>query len=931
MKTGLPTFAPGQRWISEAEPELGMGILADVDKRFLTLDFPAAGCRRQYSLRAAPIRRMAFKPGDRVSGPQGRIRIERVEAQEGLFTYVQGEIRICETDLTADTAVSLPAERLRAGMSDLPALFDLRVQVHQALAAYQASSARGFLGGQVDLIPHQFYIAEQVCSRYCPRVMLSDETGLGKTIEAGLILHRLLVTGQINRVLIIVPKTLVHQWFVELYRKFSLSFRLFDADFCQEALTLGDNPFLQGQLGICSDSFVRRHPQYQEMICDAGWDMVVMDEAHHITDDPGFYRFMGGLGKETRGLMLLSATPEQMGTQSYFAQLRLLDPDRYHDIEAFLEEAQGYEETARKAETALARGETVDELLDAFGPGRVIFRNRRKSIKGFPGRVVELAPLEGSPDEIRRANAETTAAEISAGDSGTGEGLAETAGKAADETAGPDLQHDPRVRHLAELVRSIKPEKILVICRHRGTARAVAEGVQAHVRVDTARFDETMPLMTRDRQAAWFAREDGARLMVCSEIGSEGRNFQFVHRLYLFDLPLNPELLEQRIGRLDRIGQKETMIIHLPYILGSCQEILAQWFHKGLGLLKENINGLYALSTRFQPELEAIMTRAQDSLSVDHDALEALTASAAEATRKVQEELDRGRHVLLELNSFKPGPAKALIREIRALDRADRSTGRGLADIMERVLDHYGVETEEIDAGKGQQICRLSATREPDEQFPALPAGAEVVTFDRATAMAREDIAFLTWDHPFVSRVLEFFTTREAGTASLAQLAGAGRPGLILEALFLLELPDLARHPKTARFMGHDPVLVRLDHEGNPVADADLPRGWHQLTPDRPDWFADLPDVSRELLPALLDKARDMAEAEGEKMKSRSLTALNRELDKEISRLKRLARANPGITELEILGAKAERAALETHLGQAKLRLEAVRLVRLAP
>jgi predicted amidophosphoribosyltransferase len=104
-------------------------------------------------------------------------------------------------------------------------------------------------------------------------------------------------------------------------------------------------------------------------------------------------------------------------------------------------------------------------------------------------------------------------------------------------------------------------------------------------------FHEDLTLVQRDRAAAWFSEADGARLLLCSEIGSEGRNFQFAHHLILFDLPLKPDLLEQRIGRLDRIGQTEDIKIHVPYIAGSGEEVLARWYHEGLNAFEKNLEG----------------------------------------------------------------------------------------------------------------------------------------------------------------------------------------------------------------------------------------------------------------------------------------------------------------------------------------------------
>lgn len=96
-------------------------------------------------------------------------------------------------------------------------------------------------------------------------------------------------------------------------------------------------------------------------------------------------------------------------------------------------------------------------------------------------------------------------------------------------------------------------------------------------------FHEGLSLVERDRAAAAFAdEEEGCQVLVCSEIGSEGRNFQFCRHLVMFDLPLHPDQLEQRIGRLDRIGQRHAIEIHAPVFTGSPGEKLLRWYHEGL-------------------------------------------------------------------------------------------------------------------------------------------------------------------------------------------------------------------------------------------------------------------------------------------------------------------------------------------------------------
>ncbi len=108
------------------------------------------------------------------------------------------------------------------------------------------------------LIPHQLYIAYEVGRRHAPRVLLADEVGLGKTIEVGMIIHQQVLSGRAERILIVVPETLQHQWLVEMMRCFNLHFSIFDEERCIESFAESDNPFDTQQYVLCSLTFLRK-------------------------------------------------------------------------------------------------------------------------------------------------------------------------------------------------------------------------------------------------------------------------------------------------------------------------------------------------------------------------------------------------------------------------------------------------------------------------------------------------------------------------------------------------------------------------------------------------------------------------------------------------------------------------------------------------
>lgn len=185
--------------------------------------------------------------------------------------------------------------------------------------------------------------------------------------------------------------------------------------------------------------------------------------------------------------------------------------------------------------------------------------------------------------------------------------------------------------------------------------------------------------MERDRAAAYFAdHEQGAQALICSEIGSEGRNFQFAHHLVLFDLPENPDLLEQRIGRLDRIGQTETIQIHIPYLEGTSQEVQYRWFQDGLGAFEESCAVGVAV-------MAAVRETWQQALAGDTGALASLIEASAHETRRLKAMLQNGRDALIELNSCRREVADGLIATIE-----EEEAGARVRDYMAAGLRHSG-------------------------------------------------------------------------------------------------------------------------------------------------------------------------------------------------------------------------------------------------
>ncbi len=944
-------FFPGQRWMSESEPELGLGSIESVNSRTVSLTFGASAERREYARDNAPLRRVRFRVGDAIKNHDNEpLTVQSLSERGGLIFYRTADGDLSETELSDAISFNKPEERLLAGQVDEPNIFDLRVAALKQQHLRRKSKVRGFVGGRIDLIPHQLFISSEVSGRLLPRVLLADEVGLGKTIEACLILHRLILTGRAQRVLILLPESLVHQWFIELMRRFNLWFHIFDEERCTaiEAANPDSNPFLDDQLVISSISLFTSNERRVQQALAASWDILVVDEAHHLGWSPEVvspeYSVVEALGANTPCLLLLTATPEQLGVESHFARLRLLDPNRFHDLNSFIEETEHYRDVAGVADRLLRktirpedalllsrilgeneesvrqklekveandegiRDQLTKALLDQHGTGRVMFRNTRSTISGFPKRNAQLHALR-VPKE-----------------SAVFKKLADEFAADTDETVvqdfDPDFTNDPRIVWLAELLRSLGNDKVLLICRTQSKVEEIDVALRRLINVKMAVFHEGLPLVQRDRNAAWFADEDGARLLICSEIGSEGRNFQFSHHLVLFDLPLDPELLEQRIGRLDRIGQTFEIQVHVPFVAGASQEVLARWYHEGLNSFQKNLLGGRKLLEQFGKAVHDLAQDFHETEDTSQQQLQELIAETVNARNELTTILEEGRDRLLELNSFRSDRALKVVEEIRRED-ADLS----IDQFMLTVFDHHGIHVEEL----APRTYQLGSAGVFADLFPGLPAAGLTVTSDRARALSRETIQFLTWDHPLVTGALDLLLGSEKGNSCFALWPDNKGAGLYLETVYVLECIAPAQL-HIDRFLPPTPFRVIVDHRGNDVS-ATIPSAALATSLKRGEPYAllDQPELREDLLPSLLEKTEGFASRPIPALIAKARAEMNIQLNHEITRLKELQKVNRSIRPEEIAGLVDEQKALERHLTNARLRLDAIRLIQRGP
>ncbi|CDH32294.1 RNA polymerase-associated protein RapA [Xenorhabdus bovienii] len=962
-------FTLGQRWISDTESELGLGTVVALDTRMVTLLFPASGENRLYARNDSPITRVMFNAGDTLTSHEGwKLKVDEVQQDNGLLIYIgtrldteEEHITLREVFLDSKLTFNKPQDRLFAGQIDRMDRFALRFRARKHQSEQFRLAESGLRGIRASLIPHQLHIANEVGKRHAPRVLLADEVGLGKTIEAGMVIHQQLMAGRAERVLVIVPESLQHQWLVEMLRRFNLRFSLFDDARYSEALHDSDNPFETEQLIICSLDFVRRNKQRFEHLLEASWDLMVVDEAHHLEWSEKApsreYQVIEELAEQIPSVLLLTATPEQLGQESHFARLRLLDPNRFHDYQAFIDEQQTYRPVA-DAVTLLLSGETLNNdqqnliveliseqdiepllkaanshqdeeseksrreliamLMDRHGTSRLLFRNTRGGVKGFPHRELHEIKLP-LPAQYQTA---IKVSEIM--------GAKKSVEARAKDMLYPERIYqefegenatwwnfDPRVEWLLGFLLANRDEKVLVICAKAETALQLEQVLREREGIRSAVFHEGLSLLERDRAAAYFASEDeGAQVLLCSEIGSEGRNFQFANQLVMFDLPFNPDLLEQRIGRLDRIGQSRNIKISIPYLENTAQSILLRWYHEGLNAFEQTCPTGRPIYDKYYETLVNFLAKPNEQAGFTP-----FITECREHHEQLRQQLEQGRDRLLEMNSNGGEQGQKLAETIAAQDN-----DTDLVSFALNLFDIIGINQED----RSDNIITLNPSDHmlvPD--FPGLPADGCSITFDREKALSREDTQFLSWEHPIIRNGLDLILSGDTGSCAVSILKNKALPvgTLLVELIYVVEA-QAPKHLQLTRFLPPTPVRLLMDLKGTNLApQVEFESFNRQLNAINRHNASKLVSAVQKEVHAILQQSEPLVEQQAREVIEKAKKEADNVLSAELSRLEALKAVNPNIRDDELEAVDSEHKHLLLNLDQANWRLDAIRLV----
>lgn len=451
---------------------------------------------------------------------------------------------------------------------------------------------------------HQLRAAAVVLRQMAGRAILADEVGLGKTIEAGLVLSELRLRGLASRVLVLAPTGLVGQWGEELERKFALPTVLATPQGWGGASGSRATGKHDESIVLASLATARRD-RMRELLASEEWDLVVVDEAHRVrnprTASSKLVRAM-----RTRFMLLLTATPVENRLDDLYHLVSLVRPGHFGTIGDFRRRHAPVErQSVVGASSGTGSGSTaaVAELRRSLRG--VMIRHRRSEVAlMLPRRLAETIPVQPSRAETelyRRISERVRAAGRGAGAAQgmalrTVQRLAGSSPAAAaatlDRMGWPDLAGEAlgldtcaKTAALGSLLDryAATGTKVIVFTSFRETLARLVE-LAASRAIPAAQYHGG--LARRDKDAAIQSFEHDVDVLLCTESAGEGRNLQFCHAMVNFDLPWNPMQIEQRVGRIHRIGQLHDVVLTNLANRGTIEEQILHVLHTKLNLFE---------------------------------------------------------------------------------------------------------------------------------------------------------------------------------------------------------------------------------------------------------------------------------------------------------------------------------------------------------
>jgi superfamily II DNA or RNA helicase len=870
---------------------------------------------------------MPFKTGSQVRDKNDPSRIGMVaslgprhagQQYYNVFWGSQGTRTVGEYDLIEFVETSTPIDSLRSGLLSGYAEFQ-RLMTLQRLVRDHAlrNNVYSFNASRTQFYPHQFKPLLKFLDSSNNRILICDEVGLGKTIEAGLLLLELRARQTLRTVIVVCPSNLRHKWRLEMKQRFGEEFRILQAgDFRQFLSDYEENPDRTMLNGIVSLETIRTS-QIRHRLEDLSvpFDFVIIDEAHHLRNFGTSQRDAGRLVTEyATSVAMLTATPVHLGQENLFSLLNILDPEDFPDAESAMERFKDNEnivraqrivaahvpdfaEAARYLDAASrSRWTTRKDLLSAVCDklvtaaqeshseterrallislqrdlsdlnllGHILTRTRKREVleqvvmrratsilitfnereralyEGVTALVREAARKSGDNEGVTAFRLNTPQRRLASSIQGMVDFYRQSESRKpkddeesellddedrSDDTASslqadvsrliaswpsnaPDSKYDQLLKLLRELPSSRRQQKVLIFATFRHTIRYLERRLNADGLGVVAISGETL-IDERPGIISRFREDPRINVLVSSRVGAEGLDFQFCSVLVNYDLPWNPMEVEQRIGRLDRIGQQaDSIAIFNFWTQDTIEERILRRLYERIGIFERSIGDLEAilgeLSSTIQKELIIANLNPEE---IGHRVEQ--IARVVEQRRSSLEALESSAATFVGVDTFFEEEVDAIRAKRRYV------TGDQLYHFLYDFLFNYAPRTRleyDHEAKSGtlipdedlRQFLRRSG-KAGEALLIAGSIGSPVpITFDSQIAFTNPSIEFLNVLHPLIVAIAEHYVTNPVVPAAQHVLL---RTGSIDEGFYLFFVYKIkVNSAKAASFL--ETVLV---------------------------------------------------------------------------------------------------------------------------
>ena len=863
-------------------PATQIGVVQKIEGKRATVRFDT-GEERQFALDSGVVRRHNFKSTDLVQRIDGTIGVimEEVPGQSVPTWKVWfGESMVNVAEMGLRPAIPTdPLERMRSGKLGSARDFNLRTVATDYWTAHQHNELVSLAHARVDLKPHQVSVVHRVISSYPHRFMLCDEVGLGKTIEAAMIIKELRARGQARRVLILVPPGLMRQWQFELKSKFNEPFAIYTQNTVKYLRDRGvTNPWTDSDSIITSHTWAAYSDDRRREINSVDWDMIVVDEAHHARihksgtsfTKTNLFRLVEDLVADKafsrRAVLLVTATPLQLELYELYALVDMLNPVLFssqQDFEKHIRDRAGLnqvverlrndgiprdEGTRRQMTVDLVRyldvperdaarmvaTETPDELERRLRArhrlSEVMIRNRKADTIGFQFRKafrweVDLSPIERQVqklmqkvvDEGWRLQERTNQYAIGFLMvilqkllASSARALLTSLRKRRSRVGGPNLARDPNElldeleqdAEASTIIADVAPEvereirqidevtallekievdskalvlldqldilfgedpdgKVLIFTEFRETQDMLEELLSR--RWSVHKFHGQLAPEQKDSAVSRFRQGRGPQILISTEAGGEGRNFQFCHHLVNYDLPWNPMRVEQRIGRLDRIGQEHPITIFNFHVRGTIEGRILEVLERRIRIFEQAVGSLDPILGEAETDIRKALRLAAQARDAEIDKIGERLEQEIQRAKKAEEEL---RDLIMQAKSYSAEIARVINRSKSPISQEEFELF--LAELIKWAGAH-------VSPSKGASEQRVAFSAPFTLEHPELFGGQEVrrVCFDPRTDVDSEYVEYFGFGHPIVDALIRRVTQeKHEGSAAVRRVNG---------------------------------------------------------------------------------------------------------------------------------------------------------------